>query len=739
MNTNSNAHREILWNVNYPITEVIMYSFFALALIIGVAGIMRRVELWSGGRPAPEHSGNYLHRIKDLVWNALLQRSVNREQEIALAHFLIYVGMLALVFATTMVALDHDLGIPIFRGPYYLSVSLIADLFGLAVIVGCGLAAYRRYFQAPDRLHSNTADAFLLAIIAFLCVQGFLLEGLRIHATNDPWGPQSPIGYLIAQFFWALPHEAARLFHMLLWWLHAVTAFAFIALIPYSKLFHIVVSSANLFFRSSSRPRGALASPGDIEQMIEEGEDFSIGLGTIKDYSWKHLLDLDACTSCGRCQNLCPAYNSGKVLSPKWMVLDTRNHALALHADGKLSSSPDPLGLKEFDSKLIKHYLRSSSGLEPTEDGGYTYAEDMTRAANSLVQSDAALSIGAAADDRIAGGVLDPDVFWACNTCYACVDACPVGINHVDLIVENRRNMVLMEGEVPAEAAGTLKALETRGNPFGAPEDRGNWTEGLDVKVLQEGDTVDYLYWVGCVSAYDPRKQKIAQSLVKIMNSAGLSFGILGTKERCCGDPARRLGEENLYQTLAKQNLELMKTLTFSSVVANCPHCFNTLKNEYPQLGKIGSSDQDVEVIHHSQLIEQLIDSGAISVSDFEGTATFHDPCYLGRANAEYNAPRNTLRSSPRLNILEMENTRERSMCCGAGGGHFWMDMKVGERVNVLRVEQAAETGADTVATACPYCMQMLEDGVKLTDREDSLEIKDIAEFIADNLEAISK
>jgi Fe-S oxidoreductase len=316
----------------------------------------------------------------------------------------------------------------------------------------------------------------------------------------------------------------------------------------------------------------------------------------------------------------------------------------------------------------------------------------------------------------------------------ACVQACPVGINHVDQIVGNRRHMALMEGSIPAEAQPTLRAIEMRGNPYGAPEDRANWLQGLPVKVLSPGDSVDYLYWVGCVSAYDQRKQKIAKSLVSIMNKAGLSFGVLGSLEGCTGDPARRLGEENLFQTMAKQNIELLKSVSFKYLVANCPHCFNTIKNEYPQFGNL-SDGAAPEIIHHSVLLKKLLAEEKVSLKGGDlKDITFHDPCYLGRYNEEYDAPRSTLKSVKGLRILEMERSRENGLCCGAGGGHFWMDLKVGERVNTIRVKEAAETGASTVATACPFCMQMMEDGVKLTDNEHKLDVRDIAEVIAERL-----
>ena len=731
------ASREILWNVNSLANVVGMYSLMVLAMIVAAVGVIRHAEVWLSGKPAPERSGFWAIRFFDLIDWVLLQRGVVRERFAAIAHTFIYVGFMVLLFTTTMVFLDHDLGIKIYHGDFYLAVTLMSDLLGAGLLIGCGLAAHRRYIAKPDLVHTRPADSLVLLILVILVIQGFLLEALRIHVTQDPWRMYSPVGFLLSKAFWPMSAAAARLLHFMIWWFHTITVMTVLALFPYTKFFHILVSSANLFFRFSGRPRGALESPGDIEKLMETSDDLTLGLGTIRDYSWKQILDLDSCTSCGRCQDNCPAYMSGTPLSPKWIILDSRNHALALHAQGKLGPTVVPKSMAKLDAMLTSSLYFKSSGLEQAPDGNGFTASGSWRGHNKKVQ-ESALAIGKNADDRIAGGVIDADAFWSCTTCGACVEVCPVGINHVDQIVGNRRNMVMMQGELPSEAQATLKALENRANPYGAPQDRIKWIEGLDVKILQPGDTVDYLYWVGCVSAYDPRKQKIAKSLVSIMNHAGLSFGILGTSEGCSGDPARRLGEENLYQTLAKSNIETLKSISFKTIVANCPHCFNTIKNEYPQLGNLGAG-HSVEIIHHSQLLKQLVKGDKLKLKDGHdpSTWTFHDPCYLGRYNDEYDAPREVLQAKKSLNIVEMDRSREKGMCCGAGGGHFWMDIKTGDkRVNALRADQAAATGATQIATACPFCMQMMEDGVKLTNREDSMIVRDIAEVLAESLES---
>lgn len=721
-----------MWNLNTLPNVVALYGLLVVAVAIGANGILQRTLFWRSGKPSPESLGHWWWRLDDLIQHGFFQRKVSRGKSgSAIAHLLVYFGFLVLTFTTTMVFIHHDLGIKIYQGNFYLWVTMFSDVFGILLLAGVIYFGYRRFLQKADPVHISPNDSFLLVMLALLVVQGFALEGLRIHATNDPWQLYSPIGWLFAQSVWFLSVERAKEIHFVTWWFHTLTVYAFVALIPYTKFFHIITSPTNLFFARTTRPKGALPFIGDIEKLMESGEEFSLGLGSIKDYTWKNLLDLDACTQCGRCQEVCPAYMTGKPLSPKWVILDTRNHAHALQAEGK---APEQTGFNPsalLDHALVANVTLPFNSLDRTDEG--FSAAGIYRGRNELVQT-SVRTLGGSVDAKIAGDVMDPMSFWSCNTCMACVEACPVGINHVDQIVGNRRHLTMMEGQLPHEAQATLRSLESRANPYGPPEDRTKWLDGLNVKNLQPGDSVDYLYWVGCVSAFDPRKQKIAKSLVTIMQRAGLSFGVLGSMEGCTGDPARRLGEENLFQTLAKQNIALLKSVSFKTLVANCPHCFNTIKNEYPQFGNLGEG-REPEIIHHSVLLRRLIEEEKLPLKEESlKEVTFHDPCYLGRINDEYEAPRKTLRAVKGLKVLEMERSREKGLCCGAGGGHFWMDLKIGERVNSVRAEEAAQTGASTVATACPFCMQMMEDGVKLTNNEAKLDVRDIAEVIAERL-----
>ncbi len=716
-----------------------MYALFAVSLLIIGNAAWFSLKLWLAGTSDNTRFHGWLRRFLILASELLGQRRVNRKAIARAFHAPIFFGFLVLTFTTTMVLIDHDFGIEIYRGRFYLAVTLLSDLFGLALLVGLFLAIHRRYLSKPDEIHRSHGDSYMLVILVLLVVQGFLLEALRIHATKDPWALYSPVGYVVSRLFWPFGPEASRDLHFVVWWFHTVTVFVFIALLPYSKFIHIFTSSANLFFRNLARPKGAIRYPGDIEQLLEssalsESAEFRIGVSHVGDLSWKQRLDLDACTACGRCQEVCPAYNSGKVLSPKWLILDTRNHLHMLELSGKLHGGGNNNGngpAKTSGLESLHHTL--ASRFSPLHHGAITPS---ARAANPLVQQ-ALENPGENETDPISGTVMDENVFWACTTCRACMEACPVGIEHVDYILDVRRSMALMEGRLPNEARTPLRSLETRGNPFGDPAERPRWADGLPVKIVKPGDKVEVLYWVGCISAYDKRKQAIARAMVTILNASQISWGMLGAKENCTGDPARRLGEENLFQTLAKKNLEILSQVSFETMVANCPHCFNTMKHEYPQIGSFKKNGKPPHVIHHSEFIRELLRTKQIAIEDVVSESfTYHDPCYLGRYNDVYDAPRDTLvqlgGSKGKLN--EMSASREKGLCCGAGGGHYWFDMKQGERVNVIRANQVHETGAKLVGTACPFCMQMLEDGMKLTGREE-IRVRDIAELVAEGLE----
>ena len=735
------ATRPIYWNLSSHLTPVIMYALLFVSLLIMGNAILQRIVLWNAGVKIKRSFPVNIKRIFNSLLFILFQRRTLKERKAGIFHSLIFFGFLVLLLTTTVVFLHHDFNLDIYRGQFYLALTVASDLFGLLFLLGIALASHRRYVEKPQKLHISGGDQIMLTLLALLITQGFLLESLRLHSSNDPWGHFSFVGFGLSKIFWGLSVSSAKTLHFLIWWFHTVTVFTFFALIPYTKFFHIISSSLNLFFTETEKPKGRLPSTGDIEKLMEEAmsssnDDFSLGIATLGDLDWKRRLDLDACTSCGRCQEVCPAYNSGKMLSPKFLILDLRDHMLSVQSTNQipLNSTSGPFSLiksiakipllRKIDSFLLANFLINNS---PSLKKGM-----LPRSPSELVQNSVRDGIGKL-ESNIAGEVMGEDVFWSCTTCRACMEVCPVNIEHVDLITEVRRNLVLIQGKLPTEAQGPLRSMESQGTPLGTQSERADWTEGLDINFLTAGNEVEVLYWVGCISAFDKRKQQIAKSMVKILNLSGKSWGMLGNLEKCTGDPARRLGDENTFQMMAKSNIGTLQSISFKTLVTHCPHCFNSIKNEYPEFGEL--SKKAVRILHHTTMIHELIANKLIAPNKTTNELiTFHDPCYLGRYNDEYDAPREVLVQLGKTHLTEMSASKEKSKCCGAGGGHYWFDMKVGERVNTQRIQQATETGAKVVATACPFCMQMLEDGIKLSNQDEQLSVKDIAELVAEAL-----
>jgi len=428
-----------------------------------------------------------------------------------------------------------------------------------------------------------------------------------------------------------------------------------------------------VFFRNLG-PRGALA-PIDIEA----AETF--GASKIEDFTWKHLMDLDACTRCGRCQDSCPAYLSGKPLSPKKVIQDLRSYLL----------------------ERAPILLKGKGGAEVDNPGEGSRA--------------------------LIGEVILEDEIWNCTTCYACHEVCPVCVEPMVKIIELRRNLVLERASIPETGESALKSIEARGHPWrGTTLSRTDWAQGLEVKGLAEDSNIDVLFWVGCTEALEERGTRVAQAIARILKLAGINFGILGVEETCCGDPARRLGNEYLFQLEAQGNIELFKNYGIKKIVTGCPHCYNTLRYEYPQFGG------DFEVVHHTQFITNLLKEGKLgTIKGHNGVVTYHDSCYLGRYNDIYDPPRQILKNIPDVNLVEMSQNRERGFCCGAGGGHLWLEeQRKGQRINEMRTEQAIAVNAEVIATACPYCLQMFEDGIKAKATEESLKVMDVAELVCE-------
>jgi Fe-S oxidoreductase len=453
-------------------------------------------------------------------------------------------------------------------------------------------------------------------------------------------------------------------------------------LIPYSKHLHLILAPFNIFFKSLG-PKGALMPILNME----EAESF--GVSNVEEFTWKQLLDLYTCAECGRCEINCPAHLSEKPLSPRHLIHDLKVHLL------------------EKGSNL----LRSKNGGDGKTETGEA-AEGYE--GKSLI-----------------GDVVSEDKIWSCVTCGSCMEQCPVSNEHVDKIVDMRRYLVLMESKFPSEVQAVFRNMENNSNPWGIGwATRGDWAKDLGVKIMSEDSNVDILYWVGCAGSFDERNKKISTSLVNIFNKAGVNFGILGAEEKCCGDSARRIGNEYLFQMLAAETIEILKNYNVKRIVTQCPHCFNTLKNEYPQFGG------EFEVLHYTEFITELIAEGKLKLNKpINKTISYHDSCYLGRYNTIYDAPRKILKSIPGVKLVEMLRNKAKSICCGAGGGRMWMEEHLGKRINEMRLQDALDVNPDLISTVCPYCLTMFEDAIKEKDVQESLKSKDIAELVEEAME----
>jgi Fe-S oxidoreductase/nitrate reductase gamma subunit len=642
-----------------------------MVVAIGVFsyGFWREIAVWRLGRATVrwDHPGK---RLRNVLKHGVLQAKLLRRRVRGFMHLAMAYGFLVLFLATVVVFIHHDLGIHIMSGAFYLYFqSLTVDAFGILAIVGTSFYVVRAVARrrAATSTTSRWDIGFLTAILVLL-LTGFALEGLRIAATSDPWAAWSPGGFAVSALALAvLPAAGLRSAHAFLWVFHVALWHSLFALVPYTRVRHAAIAPFNLFFANP-----APASPLPVTDF--NAEEVPLGIRKPRDLSWKQLMDLSTCTECARCTDVCPAWAAGKPLSPKQVIVDLRDH------------------------------VRSNR--------------------SALLRGDAV------DDPPLAGGVIKEETLWACTTCRACEEVCPVGIEHVGLILGLRQNLAMEQGAVPSGVSDALQSLEDRQHPFrGATADRRTWYAGLDVKELAPGeraDDLEVLYWVGCAVVSNPRVQDIARAFAQTMIAAGVRFAVLGPRESCSGDPARRTGNEFHYDQLANGNIELLRSAGVKRVVTHCPHCLQTLGVDYRQLGL------ELEIVHHSSYLEELIASGRLKPSKPLGTdVTFHDPCYLGRHNRVFEAPRDVLdRVGARR--LEMAASGPQSMCCGAGGGHAFYQDKSGGKVNKIRAAQALATGAKTICTACPFCLPMLEEGVA---GEGEAEVRDLAELVLRSLD----
>lgn len=649
------------------------FDLFFIFLSFGIFsyGLSRRFRLWKIGRQEvrADHMGA---RLKTFLIEGIIHRRILKDSYPGLIHLFIFLGII--IPFIVIVIVQFMFSVPGFAARL---LSLCLDLLALLGITFLILALHRRYITRPSRLDNRSDDLISLILLLLILCTGLLLEGLRLSTIGKDVHAWAPLGNILASFLDVINLKTASkaLLAHILFRIHFLLVLGFIAYIPYSKLFHIVSSSLNMIYRSSE-PKGTLS-----HMNLEDEEAESFGVSKIEEFTWKQLLDLDACTRCGRCQDQCPAFLTEKPLSPKTLVLDLKEH---LHKRG-----PQILEAKKQKTTL--------DAVPP-----------------------------------IPGSIIAEDVLWACTTCRNCMEHCPVYVEHVDKIIDMRRYKVLMESKFPEELVEAFRGLEKNSNPWGLSyEARSDWVEELNVPVMADisEQDIEYLFFVGCIRSYDDRNKKVAMSMAKILNHLGIRFAILGMEEGCCGDPARRVGNEYLYQILAQTNIETFKRYKINKILTTCPHCYNTLKNEYRQLG------YNAEVIHHAEFLQTQIQSGHLKLEkELPKRLTYHDPCYLGRYSDKYDPPRRVLESIPSLEIKEMKRSRNKSLCCGAGGGWMWMDEKIGKRINIQRLEDALDTDAEWIATACPFCVTMFDDAIKSKDMDERLKIWDIAEMVEQSL-----
>jgi Fe-S oxidoreductase/nitrate reductase gamma subunit len=681
----SAVQREVFLNVPSPL-RAFFYTVLPVLFVAGAWVFAQRVKNWERGQPDDRRTTkkNIGRRMKDFRAGVYM-KTLLRDPAAGIMHSLIYFGFLVLLAVTTVDEINHLLpsGAKFLHGGVYQAYAAVADVAGVAFTLGILWAIWRRYISRPYRLKIKTRaeDGVILGTFLLIAVSGFFTEALRIALVDRPaFEEWSFVGYPMSSWFDGMGNLAG--WHQVSWVAHFAGFVAFLIILPATKLRHMLTSPLNMYLRDRERPKGAMKPmPNLMETELE-----SFGASVISDFTWKQLLDTDACTVCGRCTSVCPANATGKPLDPREIVLKV----------GQVMSESAPHGPV---SPVVGH--------EP----------ELTVTADNVFQR------------------ISAEEIWACTSCKACDEICPVNIEILDKILDMRRYLSLMESNFPTELGNAYRSMENSGNPWGMSQgERADWVAALpeSVEVVDGSSPFDheYLYWVGCAGSFDDKNKKVTVATAKLLQRAGIDFAILGPSEACTGDPARRSGNEYIFQMLAMQNIETMNGMGVTKIITQCPHCFNTLGNEYPQLGG------NYEVVHHSQFLEYLIETGRLDMRDarLDERVTYHDSCYLGRHNDVYMAPRKVLGSLKGIDIVEMGQSGARGMCCGAGGARMWMEESTGKKVNTERSQQAIATGATRVATACPFCYIMLDDGVKENGRDDIV-VADISMHLLEALE----
>ncbi len=661
-----------------------MYGFFVVALI-GVAwGIRNKIRNYDV-KPSElvrELKQAFKHHRKDIIRRFVVyvagQRKVRRTRYAGIMHTSIFYGMIFLFLGTFLVFLEQDVlkhfGVKhLLQGNFYLVYEFVLDLSGILLIVGLSMALYRRQVLKPPYLKPSKESVWILSSLLFISVTGFIMEGFRLAMNPVTWGKFSFIGYALSRLFLIFPRGLLEMTYPWLWWLHFAAVMAFLVVIPLTVLKHVFLIPLNMALLPFDRSKAKMTTPFKVTELeeMDEGGELKIGLSRPSDLEWKQKLNLAACVNCGRCESVCPAFASGRELSPRALVQ-------------KLKGTYDT----------------------------YSPVQEEARQANFF---DA--------------GLITENEVWSCTNCGACVEECPAMIHHVDVIVDLRRYLVA-ENRVDGQKQTVFSNLDQNDNPFGLPSyKRNDWLEEMGVPLLESKPDAEYLYWVGDPGSYDPRAQQVAKSVVEILKTANVDFAIMTHEEKSCGEIAKRMGEEGRFQLIAMENIATLDAYGVKKIVTHDPHSFNMLKNEYPEFGG------HYEVLHHSVLIRQLIEQGRLPIQNRSmAKVVYHDPCNLARWNSITEEPRQVLARVTASPLLEMEQSRDRTFCCGAGGGNYWFKVPAAEKISALRLRQLTSVQPDTIAVGCPYCLLMLEDAARTSDS--SVPIRDIAEIVLDQIQA---